>query len=133
MFSHVTIGADDMARACAFYDAFLAPLGIKRFWEAPDGRVVGWKREGEAGKLFVGTPLNGRGATPGNGVMCAFTAPSAESVRRAYAAALAHGGTDEGAPGPRPIYTPDYYGAYVRDPEGNKLHAVWRGDLSLAD
>ena len=60
--------------------------------------------------------------------MVAFAAPSRAAVDAAYAAAMAAGGTDEGAPGPRPKYTADYYGAYVRDPDGNKLHFVRRGD-----
>ena len=132
MFSHVTIGANDMARAARFYDAFLAPLGIARFWTSDDGRVIGWKREGEAAKLFVGSAFDGRPASAGNGTMVALTAPSPDAVRRAHAAALQAGGMDEGAPGPRPQYTPDYYGAYVRDPEGNKLHAVYRGPPETA-
>ena len=125
MFSHVTIGANDLARAGRFYDAFLAPLGITRFFEREG--LVGWQRAGEPGRLFVGTPFNKQGATAGNGWMCAFVAPSREAVGAAHAAALANGGTDEGAPGLRPQYAPDYFGAYVRDPEGNKLHVVHRG------
>ncbi|HYZ61514.1 MAG TPA: VOC family protein [Acetobacteraceae bacterium] len=125
MFSHVTIGANDLARLAPFYDAFLAPLGIGRVHS--DEQLVGWGREGEPGQLFVGTPFNGEAATAGNGWMCAFRAPSREAVTQAHAAALAHGGSDEGAPGLRPHYAPDYFGAYVRDPEGNKLHVVHRG------
>jgi catechol 2,3-dioxygenase-like lactoylglutathione lyase family enzyme len=127
MFSHVSVGATDVARAAEFFDAFLAPLGITRFWTEPEGRVVGWRRDGEAGGFFVGTPFNQKAPNPGNGWMCAFAAPSRDAVRQAYAAALAYGGTDEGAPGVRPHYSPDYYGAYVRDPDGNKLHVVHRG------
>ena len=58
--------------------------------------------------------------------MVAFAAPSRAAVNEAYAAAVAAGGTDEGAPGPRPQFAADYYGAYVRDPDGNKLHFVTR-------
>ena len=124
MFNHVTIGAKDMQRMGAFYDAFLAPLGITRVMTAEDGKVIGWQRAGEAGRLFVGTPFDGQPASAGNGSMVALRAPSQEAVMRAYQAGLDHGGSDEGAPGLRPRYGPGYFGAYVRDPEGNKLHAV---------
>jgi catechol 2,3-dioxygenase-like lactoylglutathione lyase family enzyme len=126
MFSHVTIGTRDLARAAAFYDAALAPLGIARVpsqfttWAA-------WQRPGEAAKLWVGRPYDGQPAAQGNGWMAAFAAPTREAVDAAHAAALAAGGTDEGAPGPRPHFAPDYYGAYARDPDGNKLHFVHRG------
>ncbi|MFN3498441.1 MAG: VOC family protein, partial [Pannonibacter indicus] len=59
----------------------------------------------------------------------AFLAPDAEAVRAAHAAGLAAGGRDEGPPGPRPHYAPGYFGAYLRDPDGNKIHLVFRGDL----
>lgn len=62
--------------------------------------------------------------------MVAFLAPSSTAVGLAHAAALATGGRDEGAPGPRPNYGRGYYGAYLRDPDGNKIHVVYRGDLS---
>ena len=111
----------------AFYDAFLAPLGITRFMTAAEGSVAGWERKGEPGRLFVGTPFDGQPASPGNGSMVGFRAPSREAVVLAHQAGLAHGGRDEGAPGPRTHYGPDYFGAYIRDPEGNKLHAVHGG------
>ena len=80
----------------------------------------------EPRRLWVGLPYNRQPANHGNGWMAAFTAPSRAAVNEAHAAALAHGGTDEGAPGPRPHYADNYYGAYVRDPDGNKLHFVTR-------
>ena len=128
MFSHVTIGTHDFSRAVAFYDAVLEPLGIQRL---PDTRYPGWaswQRAGDTEKLWVGKPQNGQPARHGNGWMVAFTAPSRAAVDAAYAAAIACGGTDEGPPGLRLKYAADYYGAYVRDPEGNKLHFVTRGD-----
>jgi catechol 2,3-dioxygenase-like lactoylglutathione lyase family enzyme len=125
LFSHVNVGANDLARSAGFYDAFLAPLGIVRVFENAD--VIGWARAGEPGKFYVGAPFDRQQATAGNGWMCAFLAPSRDAVIQAYDAALAHGGADEGAPGPRPQYAPDYFGAYVRDPDGNKLHVVHRG------
>ncbi|MBD0275071.1 MAG: VOC family protein, partial [Acetobacteraceae bacterium] len=91
MFSHVTIGASDLNRAAAFYDAALAPLGIERVpskyqtWAA-------WRRPGEAATLWVGRPYDGRPAQRGNGWMAAFAAPSRAAVDAAHAAALAAGG-----------------------------------------
>lgn len=127
MFSHVTIGTRDLDRAAAFYDAVLAPLGITRV----PGKYPGWaawQRSGEPQKLWVGLPHDKQPASVGNGCMTAFTAPSRASVDAAHAAAIAAGGADEGAPGTRAGYAPDYYGAYVRDPDGNKLHFVRRGE-----
>jgi len=127
MFSHLTIGTNDLARAIAFYDAILAPLGIER---AP-GKFPGWaswNRPGEAVKLWVGRPYNQLPASWGNGWMAAFTAPKRAAVNAAYAAAMAAGAYDEGAPGLRPHFAPNYYGAYVRDPDGNKLHFICRAE-----
>jgi catechol 2,3-dioxygenase-like lactoylglutathione lyase family enzyme len=127
MFSHVMVGTHDLARAIAFYDAALTPLGIIRVasrwatWAA-------WERSGEPAKFWVGRPYNGLPASWGNGGMVAFTAPSRTAVDAAYAAALAAGGLDEGAPGLRPNFAPNYYGAYVRDRDGNKLHFVCRDE-----
>jgi len=127
MFSHVTIGTGDLDRAVAFYDAALAPLGIERVPSKYQSWAA-WRRPGEAATLWVGRPFDGRSAERGNGWMAAFAAPSRAAVDAAHAAAMAAGGSDEGAPGPRPQFAPDYYGAYVRDPDGNKLHFVRRGE-----
>ena len=134
MFSHVMVGARDLARMGAFYDAVLAPLGLARRWEGegdggPPG--IGWAAPGSPLPTFlVQEPFDRRPASAGNGCMTAFLAPSPEAVRAAHAAGLAAGGADEGAPGERPRYARGYYGAYLRDPEGNKLHVVHRGDLT---
>lgn len=95
------------------------------------GHPVMFEREGgiafgmPAGpKTFVGPTFDGQEARPGNGVHIAYLVSDRETVDRFHAAALAHGGTDEGAPGLRPRYHSNYYGAYVRDPDGNKLQAV---------
>jgi catechol 2,3-dioxygenase-like lactoylglutathione lyase family enzyme len=127
MFSHVMIGTRDLARASAFYDAVLAPLGIKRIKERYE-KAAAWEQPGETAKFWVGIPFNEQPASAGNGSMTAFLAPSRAAVDAAYAAAIKAGATDEGKPGPRPHYTPDYYGAYVRDPDGNKVHFVRRGE-----
>jgi catechol 2,3-dioxygenase-like lactoylglutathione lyase family enzyme len=125
MFSHVTIGTADLNRAAAFYDAVLAPLGIER---APGkfASWASWQRPGEAAKVWVGRPYNQQPAHPGNGWMVAFAARDRIAVDKAYAAALGVGGRDEGPPGLRPDFGPNYYGAYVRDLDGNKLHFVCR-------
>jgi len=127
MFSHVSIGARDLAKLAAFYDTVLAPLGITRATPSDEVGYAGWKRGGEGPGFFVGRPFNGEPATPGNGTMTAFEAPSRDAVDQVHALALANGGSDEGAPGLRPHYAPGYYGAYMRDPEGNKFHVVHRG------
>jgi predicted lactoylglutathione lyase len=77
--------------------------------------------------LWVCTPFDDRAASVGNGTMVALKAATWEQVDQFHAAAIAHGGTSEGAPALRPQYNPDFYAAYVRDPDGNKLAAVCRG------
>ncbi len=121
MFSHITLGTNDWPRAKAFYQAITAALGLPLFMERAEGAAWG---EAVGPKLFVGPAFDGKAATSGNGTHVAFLAKSRSAVDEFYAAALAHGGSDEGAPGLRPHYHPNYYGAYVRDPDGNKLQAV---------
>jgi len=131
MFSHVTVGCHDLDRAVAFYDAVLTPLGLvqRPVKPKPDGSPRGacWQVPGKAQPLFfVFFPFDEGPASAGNGNMVAVTAPSRAAVDAAHAAGLENGGSDEGAPGPRPNYAPDYYGAYLRDPDGNKVHVVCR-------
>ena len=129
MFHHVTIGCTDLARAAAFYDAFLAPLGLRQRPTAPDGgpQMICYAHPDQTRpKIFVSLPFDGKAATAGNGSMLAFGAPTRAAVDAAYAAALVQGGTAEAAPGLRHHYAPDYYGAYLRDPDGNKMHVVNR-------
>ncbi len=121
MFSHVTIGSKDPDKAAAFYDAVLATLGIEPFYKRP-GRAAYGALKGP--KVFIGTPFDGAQHDPGNGWHAAFLAPDRASVDAFHAAALKMGGTSEGEPGLRAHYHPNYYGAYIRDPEGNKLLAV---------
>lgn len=131
MFSHVVLGARDVLRMAVFYDAVFAPLGIERFAASENGpQWVAWRRPGTRAAFYVGHPFDGHPATVGNGCMSAFFAPSREAVHASHTAALVAGGSDEGPPGPRPQYAPDYYGAYMRDPEGNKLHVVHREEMS---
>jgi catechol 2,3-dioxygenase-like lactoylglutathione lyase family enzyme len=127
MFSHVTLGTHDLSRAIAFYDAVLMPLGLAQVGSKFENWAV-WQRPGEVAKFWVGRPYNRLPASWGNGSMIAFVALTRAAVDAAHAAALAAGGYDEGAPGLRPSFAPNYYGAYVRDPDGNKIHFVCRGN-----
>jgi catechol 2,3-dioxygenase-like lactoylglutathione lyase family enzyme len=121
MYSHTTLGTNDRARAEKFYDAVMAVLGHPVLFKAPKFIAYGTPT-GE--KLFIVPPFDGKEARAGNGVHVAFKVDSRARVDAFHAAAMANGGTDEGKPGPRPHYHPNYYGAYVRDPDGNKIQAV---------
>ena len=125
MFSYVSLGTRDLPRAIRFYDAVLAPLGHARIeGYDPDQASAAWGLDDPGPHLWVTQPFDGQPATPGNGTMVSFLAPSRAAVDAFHATALAHGGSDEGAPGLRPHYGPHFYAAYVRDPDGNKLNAV---------
>lgn len=121
MYSHITLGIDDFEQAEPFYDAIMVVLDIPEFMRLDAGKAYG---TATGPKLFIGPAFDGKPARAGNGNHAAFIAPSRKAVDAFHAAALAHGGSDEGAPGLRPHYHPNYYGGYVRDPEGNKLQAV---------
>ncbi|MHC9086148.1 VOC family protein [Luteimonas sp. RIT-PG2_3] len=132
MFSHVTVGTLDLERAGRFYDALLLPIGLRQRVVTPDdGPLALCWVSGDAPlpRFYVYSPHDGLPATAGNGSMTAFLAPAAEAVQASWASGLANGGTDEGAPGERPHYGEGYFGAYLRDPDGNKIHIVYRGDL----
>ncbi|EJW12506.1 Lactoylglutathione lyase [Rhodovulum sp. PH10] len=124
MIDHIGFPVSDFARSRAFYTAALAPLGytvIMAFepGETPDGFP-------HAGLGRAGKPdfwISGGGASGGR-VHVAFTAPDRETVDAFYEAAIAAGGTDHGAPGVRPHYHPNYYGAFVLDPDGHNIEAV---------
>lgn len=122
MYSHTTIGSNDLARAKAFYDAVLAPLGLAVRYSDP--MLLGYGEPGGRPQFIVARPFDGREATPGNGAMVALLAPKRSIVDACHAAALERGGADEGAPGLRPHYHRNYYGAYFRDPDGNKICIV---------
>lgn len=120
MFSHIVLGADDIAAAQKFYDAALAPLGHGPGVETPDGARVIY--QADSGILMITKPLNGEPATFANGGTLGFAAPNPEAVDAFHSAGIKAGGSDEGAPGPRPAI-PGSYGAYLRDPTGNKIVA----------
>lgn len=132
MFSHVTVGTNDLVMATAFYDAVLKSLGLQQRPVTLDGGPLAacWVgAESNLPRFYVYSPFDGMPAGAGNGGMVAFFAPSTEAVDAAHAAGMATGGTDEGTPGPRPQYGVGYYGAYLRDPDGNKVHVVHHGDV----
>lgn len=125
MFYYITVGTNDVKRATAFYDVVMKPLGIARSM-TEDGEVGYGVPGTDKTLLYVTRPYDkSRPAAHGNGTMLAFPAPTRAAVDAFHAAALASGGKDDGAPGLRP-YASDWYAAYVRDPDGNKLSAVCR-------
>lgn len=125
MYSHVFVSVTDFERALAFYTPLMEALGIAPRFCDRARPWAGWHSEGGGRPLFViCKPFDGRPHDPGNGQMVAFLAKDRATVDRAHEAALAHGGTSEGSPGLRPEYHADYYGAYFRDPDGNKLCAA---------
>ena len=123
MLSGVCVGCNDLGAAGLFYDKVLGTLGMQRVvngehelgYSGSDGHVSVW----------VVTPFNDKPATYGNGTQLMFFAADQEVVKAFHAAALSEGGSDEGLPGPRD-YREGYYGAYVRDRDGNKLHVAIR-------
>jgi catechol 2,3-dioxygenase-like lactoylglutathione lyase family enzyme len=130
MLHHLSFGVADLAVSTRFYDAALGALGVVRVWSdlasAPDRCAVGYGRPGGGDQLALKQRPGGERLAPGPGFHLAFAAPSREAVQRFHAAALAHGGRDNGAPGLRPDYGTDYYAAFVIDPDGYRLEAVTR-------
>jgi catechol 2,3-dioxygenase-like lactoylglutathione lyase family enzyme len=117
IFTHVTVGTNDLSRARTFYDGVLSTLGFKRVADLGENGSI-W---GESGpEFFVLKPANGQPATFANGGTISFAASSRAAVAAFHAAALAAGGTDEGPVGPRG-WAPHAYAAYARDPDGNKI------------
>lgn len=120
MLSHTTLGITDVRRALNFYTPFMDALGLEL--KFADAKWAGWKHPAADRPLFLITqPFDGLPAAPGNGPMVALLASSRALVDRCHALALEFGGSDEGRPGLRPQYHPNYYGAYFRDPDGNKI------------
>ena len=121
--NYVMIGSNDVARTRVFYDAVLPLIGGVLVADYP-GRAFCY-RLSDGGRVWVARPFDRRDAMPGNGNMVGFRAASEAMVQAAHAAALANGGTNEGDPGPRPHYGPEFYGGYVRDPDGNKMSFIF--------
>ena len=121
MLGHISFGVEDLERAIRFYDAALAPLAAVRVWTTETAAGYGAPGGGDRLALFH---RQGAPRAPGAGFHLALNAASRAAVDAFHAAALAHGGSDAGAPGPRPRYSPTYYAAFVIDPDGYKLEAV---------
>ncbi|HET8746343.1 MAG TPA: VOC family protein [Ramlibacter sp.] len=119
--SHVSIGTNDFPRAKAFYDAVLATLQIECVADTEDGSGYGRRFP----EFWVGFPHDGAEAAPGNGVHVCFNANSVAEVQAFHAKALELGAQDEGKPGLRREYADNYYAAFVRDLDGNKIEAVF--------
>ena len=123
MIGYVTVGTNDLPRAAKFYDAIAAEMGTGRMMEFDS--FIAWGTPGGGAGIAATAPLDGNPASVGNGVMVALEAADQDQVGRLYAIALANGGTDEGAPGPRG--EGGFYAGYFRDPDGNKLAAFVMG------
>lgn len=119
MYSHTTVGSNDLARAKGFYDRVLQPLDInlKLTFET----MLAYANAEKRPLFLVVRPFDGAEASIGNGAMVAFLAPNRSTVDHCHAIALAEGGTNEGEPSLRPHYHANYYGAYFRDLDGNKI------------
>jgi catechol 2,3-dioxygenase-like lactoylglutathione lyase family enzyme len=120
--NYVMIGTNDLTKSRAYFDAVTPLIGGQVVMDYAPYAVCYQLREG---RLWINRAQNGEPATVGNGNMVGLLCASQEEVQAAHAAAIANGGSDEGAPGPRPDYGPDFYGAYVRDPDGNKMSFVY--------
>jgi catechol 2,3-dioxygenase-like lactoylglutathione lyase family enzyme len=123
MFSHVTVGSNDVAKAKTFYENVGKPLGLVCKADYP-GNAAGFGTTDGRPQLWIVTPIDKNKASAGNGVTVGLDAPDRPSVDAAYKAGMQAGGKDEGAPGLRTHYHPNYYGAYLRDPDGNKVCIV---------
>ena len=122
MFSHIMVGITDFERALAFYKPVLDAMGVQFRFQDDTRPWAGWQSAPDPRPLFlIGRPHDRQAHQPGNGQMVAFLAASRRQVDAVHALAWASGGTCEGPPGLRPQYHAHYYGAYFRDPDGNKL------------
>jgi catechol 2,3-dioxygenase-like lactoylglutathione lyase family enzyme len=128
MLHHISFGVSDIERSAAFYDAALAPLGYVRVWEdlrpGELDQAVGYGAPGGGDKFAIKHRPEGP-RPPGPGFHLAFVSQSRQAVVEFYNAALEHGGSDNGAPGLRAHYGPHYYAAFVVDPDGHHIEAVF--------
>lgn len=124
---HISIGVSDMKRAKAFYDATLAHVGLAPVFPVEANNMLvacGYGEEPNKAVFWIGMPINMQAPSAGNGVHIAFSAETRAAVDAFYLAALENGGVEDGRPGLRTEYHPDYYAAFVRDRDGNKIEAV---------
>lgn len=124
--SYAMIGSNDVGRARAYFDSILPMVGGEVVADFMPHGFCYELRNG--GRIWIATPFDKQVATPGNGNMFGLLCNSEAEVQAVHEMALANGGTNEGSPGPRPQYGPDFYGAYVRDPDGNKMSFVYFGE-----
>ena len=123
MIDHLSITTTDLDRAQTFYDAVLGVLGYPRVNRRADAIGYGVRDRGPDAPAYISIYLGTGTLTPDNRHW-AFRAQDRAAVHAFHKAALEHGGTDDGPPGLRPNYHPDYYGAFARDPDGNRIEAV---------
>jgi len=119
--SHVSIGTNHYDRAVRFYESVLATLGIVKIMEYPGAAAFGKAYP----EFWVQTPLNGEPASVGNGCHFSFLATNRQSVDLFHETAVKNGGVNDGNPGERPDYGHQYYGAFIRDPDGHKIEAMY--------
>lgn len=122
MLDHVSLGASDLAKSRAFYDAALTPLGCRRVYEMD--QASGYGASEDKPFFWIGSGHSGQKVPPSPGTHVAFAADSRAAVDAFYQAALGAGGRDNGRPGLRPAYHTHYYGAFVLDPDGHHVEAV---------
>jgi catechol 2,3-dioxygenase-like lactoylglutathione lyase family enzyme len=120
MLHHISFGVADLSKSGAFYDAALGALGYRRVFE--DSTAIGYGIED--GKDSFCLKLRPGVTAPGPGFHLAFTAKSRSEVDQFHSSALAIAGTDNGRPGLRPHYGPNYYAAFLVDPDGHHVEAV---------
>ncbi|MEM8980930.1 MAG: VOC family protein [Pseudomonadota bacterium] len=124
--NYVMLGSNDVKAARGFYDAVLPVIGGRLVAEHMPHAFCYELRGG--GRIWVATPFDERQAVAGNGNMVGLACQSTDEVNAAYSAALTQGGSSEGEPGLRPQYGPEFYAAYVRDLDGNKMSFVYLGE-----
>jgi catechol 2,3-dioxygenase-like lactoylglutathione lyase family enzyme len=123
MLHHVSVGVRDVARAATFYDPVLGALGYKRVMEFLP-HAIAYGESKERPEFWIQLPHNQQVPSNGNGTHVGFIAAGKEAVDAFHAAALKAGGSNDGEPGPRPDYGPEYYGAFIYDLDGNKIEAT---------
>jgi predicted lactoylglutathione lyase len=123
---YVTLGTNNLEKACAFYDELMGTISFSRIWD--DGTLVIWGKSMEEASVGVTPPFDQGTATTGNGVMVAMQMDNDEQVQAFYDKAMALGASDEGAPGQR---ISNFYAGYFRDPDGNKLNAFCFNDVTV--
>lgn len=122
MIGYVTVGTNDLEKSAKFYDAISKEMGVGRMMEFEGG--IAWGEHGGGAGIAAMKPHDGNAPSVGNGVMVGFEAKNQDQVKRLYDIAMANGGSDEGAPGPR---GEGFYAGYFRDPDGNKCNAFCMG------